>query len=62
MKTKTVSIRLEGDPGAVDAAREQIAAVLDIEVRRTKQRRDRATGTAFIHQYLHAVIDPDRQP
>lgn len=54
---KTVSIRLEGDKAAVDAARQQIAAVLDIEVRRTKQRRDRATGTAFIHQYLHTTVD-----
>lgn len=56
---KIVSIRLEGDEAAVDAAREKIAAVLDVEVRRTKQRSDRATGAAFVHQYLQAVVDLD---
>jgi hypothetical protein len=56
---KIVQIRLEGDDAAVAAVRTRIAAVLDIEVRRTKPRRDRATCAAFIHQYLAVAVDPD---
>lgn len=56
---KTVGIRLEGDAAAVAAVRTAIAAVLDVEVRRTKPRRDQATGEAFV---LAAVIDTDPQP
>lgn len=59
---KTVSIRLEGDAAAVDAARTAIAAVLEVEVRTTRPRRDRATGEQFVHQYLHTVVDETRQP
>lgn len=54
---KSVSIRLEGDEAAIAVVRARIAEVLDIEVRRTKPRRDRATGAAFVHQYLHTTVD-----